>query len=208
MVDDYQWVMDGFEKGLRDYGVTVCAKRLSPGSLQEVYGEYRPDVMVVDLRYEQNRTAYGPLKELLSACPDAKVLFLSQFEDAAAAQRCLQLGALGFITKDCTAKELAKAIADVSAGKVYLTKPLRQKISDGIYQGHYDERDPFNNLSELELDVAMCLADNRKIEEIVDQLGYSKGWINKMVGQVREKLKAERGTDILKLAIKWGRVKI
>lgn len=205
MVDDHQWVMDGFEKGLTDYGVVVSHKSLSPDNLVQTYETVAPDVLVVDLRFGQNQSVLPYLKALLEVHADAKILLLSQFSDPKIVKKCLEIGVLGCVTKKVTTKELAKAISSVSAKEVYLSPDIAKELTNSLYS---KAGDPFGRLSDQERLVATYLANGDTVEEMMEKTGFSRRWVLKTAGDVRTKLKAERGTDILKLAIKWGYAKV
>lgn len=65
-------------------------------------------------------------KELLEKHPDLKIIALTNFEDTVFIKQIIKNGALGYLLKNTSQKELTEAIKSVIQGKRYLPK----KISD------------------------------------------------------------------------------
>ncbi len=68
-----------------------------------LYEQYRPDLMLLDIRMGEF-TGLDAAESILNSFPDAKILFLTTFEDDEYIARALKLGAKGYILKqnfDC-----------------------------------------------------------------------------------------------------------
>ena len=68
-----------------------------------LYGQYQPDLMLLDIRMGEF-TGLDAAENILNSFPKAKILFLTTFEDDEYIARALKLGAKGYILKqnfDC-----------------------------------------------------------------------------------------------------------
>lgn len=205
MIDDHQWVIDGFKPGLAEHGIDLLCAGNSPDKIKALYVESHPDVLVVDYRFGKNRSVLPDLKVFFEDHPRAKVLVLSQFSDVVAANEFLDTGVLGYMTKDCTAEDLAEGIISVYEGRVFLGPSISQLVAESKYK---PPGDPFRSLSRLEFNVAMGLAEGKTVDEIAVEAGVSKRWAMRTITEVRQVIGIHRGSDILKEAIRFGYIKI
>ncbi|EPT6110887.1 response regulator, partial [Escherichia coli] len=113
--------------------------------------------------------------------PDLKVLVLSMFNEPQIAQRMLEHGALGYITKDRNPEALLNAIHSVASGARYIDHELAQKIVFAQYQNNSA---PHVNLSLRERQIMIMLAHGESINSIADTLAIS----NKTVSTYKSRL--------------------
>jgi len=74
-------------------------------------------------------------QEILAALPKTKILVLSTYSDDGYIDRALLLGAAGYLSKDSSAHDLARAIRDVHQGKMFFgpgaPKPAQRRKPAG-----------------------------------------------------------------------------
>lgn len=86
-----------------------------------------PDCLVLDLHLP-DRSDVGLIADVRRLRPAMRILVLTMFRDRAVAEAALHAGADGFLPKDADACELGHALAEVLAGRPYLS-PLVPKSS-------------------------------------------------------------------------------
>src|SRR5947207_4031792 len=79
----------------------------------------RPDVVLMDLRMPRV-DGVEATRRLLARAPHAKVVVLTTYTDDESIVAALQAGAVGYLTKDSGAEEIARAIRTVHAGETLL----------------------------------------------------------------------------------------
>jgi two-component system invasion response regulator UvrY len=89
--------------------------------------QLRPDIMLVDINMDPIN-GFEVVKRVMENNPDTKIIGISVNNLAAYANRMIQLGAKGFITKGTTLDEMTHAILRVYEGERYVSKDVRGEI--------------------------------------------------------------------------------
>jgi two-component system invasion response regulator UvrY len=126
------------------------------------------DLVVLDLVLPDGNTI-DRLPALFARRPDLKVLMYSMSVEDVYAERAIQLGAKGFVSKAEDEAELLRAVRLVLRGKPYLSE--RQQVRELERASSRNFTDPFVQLSQRELSVMDHLLRGRTVGEIAALLG-------------------------------------
>ena len=86
----------------------------------------QPDVVLIGMRV-QGSTGPGTARQLANLAPQARILFLTLFDDPEYIKSAMDSGAHGYVLKQEPAAELLKAISRVMQGEIYLSPGLKLK---------------------------------------------------------------------------------
>jgi two-component system, NarL family, invasion response regulator UvrY len=86
--------------------------------------QLRPDVMLVDVNMNP-MNGFEVVKNVLEHNPQMKIIGISVNNQPAYANRMLQIGALGFVTKSSSLDEMSHAIMEVHNGNRYVSHDIR-----------------------------------------------------------------------------------
>ena len=156
-----------------------------------LYEQYRPDLMLLDIRMGEF-TGLDAAESILNSFPDAKILFLTTFEDDEYIARALKLGAKGYILKqnfDCI---LPSIDAVMNGQRVFgdnIINKLPSLYSSAPTLEKYD-------LSEREIQAITKIADGLSNREIADILFLSEGTVRNYISVILEKLNLRDRTQI------------
>lgn len=130
--------------------------------------------------------------------PDTRILIVSQNPENIYGKRYLQLGADGFISKTAPDEEMAKAVIKVLNGNRYVSEELSQSMLHTIING--TQANPFDQLSQREFQVMICLAKGYSMNEVCEmlQIQYSTAHTHKR--RAFEKLNIEDNKGLAQLA--------
>jgi two-component system invasion response regulator UvrY len=130
--------------------------------------------------------------------PDTKILIVSQNPENIYGKRYLQLGADGFISKIVPDDEMITAVTKVLNGYKYISEELSQSMLNTMVNGK--QANPFDQLSQREFQVAICLAKGYTMNDICDmlQVQYSTAHTHKR--RAFEKLNVEDNKGLADLA--------
>ncbi len=156
-----------------------------------LYEQYRPDLMLLDIRMGEF-TGLDAAESILNSFPDAKILFLTTFEDDEYIARALKLGAKGYILKqnfDC----ILPSIDAVMNGQRVFGDNIINKLPS-LYSAtpSFEKYD----LSEREIQVITKIADGLSNREIADILFLSEGTVRNYISVILEKLNLRDRTQI------------
>jgi two-component system invasion response regulator UvrY len=130
--------------------------------------------------------------------PQTKILIVSQNPEHIYGKRYLQLGADGFIGKTAPDDEMIKSVTKVLDGYKYISEELSQSMLRTI--NNDKTANPFDQLSQREFQVVICLAKGYTMNEVCDmlQVQYSTAHTHKR--RAFEKLNIEDIKDLSRLA--------
>lgn len=136
--------------------------------------------------------------------PDVRVLVLSARDAATFGERALRAGALGFIGKDAPLEALLTAIREVLAGRIHAPAALTERVLS-VVTGRRARLsdDPFDLLSDRELQVFEHLGSGRSSREIAQVLGLSVKTIATHRANIQAKLGGVSLAELVRRAVLW-----
>ena len=146
-------------------------------------------------------TGLDAAQSILKADPQARLIFLSQFDQDSLIKETYRLGAHAFVTKDCDPADLATAVRQAHAGKLYFLPQIAERLASMAVRG---DLSPQSQLDERDLAVFKLMAEGLTNAEIADRLNLSTKTISNISQSVKEKLGVHRPAYITKLAVKHG----
>jgi two-component system, NarL family, invasion response regulator UvrY len=201
LADDHPIVMTGFAMSLSEQGIDVIGQAKSPDEAVAMYKQEKPDVAVLDIRFGTELTGMDAAHQILKADPNAKIIFLSQFDQDSLIKETYRLGAHAFITKDCDPAELANAVRLAREGKLYFMPQIAARLASLAVRGDVS---PQSQLDERSLEIFKLMAEGLTNAEIAERLDLSTKTISNISQAVKEKLGVHRQAYITKLAVKHG----
>ncbi|WP_163559133.1 response regulator [Halomonas sp. NO4] len=162
----------------------------------------RPDVVLMDLRMP----GIGGLeatRKIVRGDPDVRVLALTGFMEDSFAQRLLEAGAGGFISKETQVSDMVDAVRSVFAGRRYISADIAQRL---VLARFDPDENPFDQLSHRELQVAMMIVNCQRVAEISDRLFLSPKTVNTYRYRIFEKLGVETDVELTHLGLRYGLV--
>jgi DNA-binding NarL/FixJ family response regulator len=201
LADDHPIVMTGFAMSLSEQGIEVIGQAKSPDEAVAMYRQEKPDVAVLDIRFGTELTGMDAAHQILKLDPNAKIIFLSQFDQDSLIKETYRLGAHAFITKDCDPAELANAVRLAHEGKLYFMPQIAARLASLAVRGDVS---PQSQLDERSLEIFKLMAEGLTNAEIAERLDLSTKTISNISQAVKEKLGVHRQAYITKLAVKHG----
>ena len=139
---------------------------------------------------------------MLRIAPDLKIVALTVYGAEPYPSRLLEAGAVGYVTKGCHESEILEAIRKVAAGERYLGADIaRQMALSGLEHG---PGNPFDRLSQREIQVMMLVTAGRKLQDISDTLCLSPKTVSTYRYRLYEKLGVSNDVELTRLAIRHG----
>jgi DNA-binding NarL/FixJ family response regulator len=106
----------------RAAGLEVCGTAADALTALSLIGQHQPDLLIMDI--SSNRSERLELIKTLKALhPRLRVLAMALQDNRLHAERALQAGAAGYITKQEATVAILSAVRCVLAGQRYLTQP-------------------------------------------------------------------------------------
>lgn len=155
------------------------------------------DLVILDL----NLPGLGGLellRRVLLDDPALRVLVLTMHAEPLYAQRALDIGARGYVSKNVAPEEMLVAVRRVASGGRYVEAEIAQDLALSA-GGHRMQQ-----LSERDLEIMRLLADGRSLQQIADALGIAYKTAANLCTQIKGKLGVGRTADLVRLATQLG----
>jgi DNA-binding NarL/FixJ family response regulator len=133
--------------------------------------------------------------------PDLPILVLSVHAEHDHAVRALKLGAAGFLQKDCSPEELAKAIRLVAGGRRYVSAALAELLA--VVVGGSDQA-VHQALSARELRVLGMAASGKSVKQIAAELSLSPKTVSTFRSRILKKLGVRTNAEAIRYALLHG----
>lgn len=129
---------------------------------------------------------------------------LSATEDITSIALALRKGAFGFIPKSHNKRQLLAALAQITAGEVYMPEQIREQI-EHMDPKQFDELEgELNTLSRRQLEVLLCIRQGMSNKKIAGTLYLSPSTVKYHLTSLFELLDASNRTECIGKAISLG----
>ncbi len=201
LVDDHDIVRTGLRMVLEKERDLEVVGEMPDGetALREVR-KLKPDVVLLDLSLP-GVSGVEVARKLRQSMPDLAIIALTSMKKVSFPKMLLDLGALGYLTKDNPAEEVIDAIRRVSVGKRYICQEIAQKITEDLMSG---KQSPFDELSARELEVLLMNLKGMKPTAIAEELNLSPKTVSTYRHRIFEKLGVETDVELMRLAMEHG----
>ena len=141
------------------------------------------------------------LKEFQRQKVDVPVIVLSMLEDKTVIESCWNLGARGFMHKDCDTEELQKAIETVLNGNRFVSNYAKELLSTSTK--NFSSKDiQIDSISGREMDVLRLLCDGYSSQEISDKLFLSRRTVETHKNNLMKKFDVNSAVKVVSIVLK------
>jgi two-component system invasion response regulator UvrY len=200
IVDDHALVRMGIRRLLEDMpDVFVVADAESGEAALTLVKQHNPDVVLLDMKMP-GIDGWEVTRRLKKSNPNVKVIAVTAMTTDPLPTRILQLGAMGYLTKESGAEEMGAAIRKVAKGEKYLSAEIAQKMA--INSLDDTQECPFDKLSEREMQVMLMITSGMDVPDIAGRLFLSPKTINGYRYRIFEKLGIKNDVELTYLALR------
>jgi len=203
LVDDHAVVREGYRRLLERGGnIEVIGEADAADVALERFLELSPQVVVMDIALP-GVSGVEVMRRMLVAKPATRVLMFSMYEDAIFANRALQTGASGYVTKASAPNVLVEAVLTVARGKPYLSAEIAQALAQ---RNAIAASAPADALSAREFEVLRLVVQGLSIGDIAKTLGLMPKTVSNHQSAIKQKLGAESAVQLVRIASRLGLV--
>lgn len=201
LVDDHELVRTGFRLILQQQpDICVAGEAASAEEGLRLIRALSPDIALVDVHLP-GMSGIELTERVCRVKSSTRVIIVTVMDDASFPKRLLDAGALGYLTKGCSAEELVTAVRQVSNGRRYLAPVVAQQLALATLDGRAS---PFDMLSSRELEVAMMLVRGKALTVIGEQLSLSPKTVSTYKQRLMEKLRVDHVLGLAHLMTAHG----
>ncbi|HET7090278.1 MAG TPA: response regulator transcription factor [Anaerolineae bacterium] len=198
LVDDHTMVRRGLATFLKVFDDLELASEAASGEAAiQLCAQVLPDVVLMDMVMPDMDGATAT-RAIRGQFPMVQVIALTSFKEEGLIQSALQAGAIGYLLKDVSADELARAIRAAHAGRATLSPEAAQALVHAATQPPA----PGHDLTERERAVLALMVEGLNNTEIAERLVVSPSTIKSHVSNILSKLGVTSRTEAVALAVR------
>ncbi|MGG1947876.1 response regulator transcription factor [Trinickia sp. NRRL B-1857] len=199
LADDHTLVRDGLRHILEGTsGFEVVGEAYDGPTTISLVRNTPADVLVLDLSMP-GRNGIELVKQIKEELPALRVLVLTMHAEQQYAVRAFKAGASGYLTKESASKELVSALTKISAGGVYVSLSMAERLAQSLNEP--TDMLPHQRLSDREFDVFRRIASGQTISEIANQLCVSAKTVSTYKTRILEKMQMPHEAALVRYAI-------
>lgn len=158
-------------------------------------GMLKPDVILMDLMMP-GMDGVAATAAIKKQHPAIQIIALTSFQEDELVQNALRAGAVGYLMKNVTARELAAAIRAARDGKITLSPEAAQALVRASQQTQHSEA-----LTEREREVLKLMVESLNNAEIAERLVVSLSTVKYHISNILMKLGVDNRVAAVTTAI-------
>lgn len=193
LVDDHALFREGLVSLINPQtDLKVVAQASSATEAIRMAKEHKPDLILMDISLPDG-TGIDAARAILTDEPDAKIMFLTVYEDDEQLFAAMRAGAVGYAFKSMRATELLRSIRGIARGEAAISRPIARRILQefsraAVAQPAASPAEPAADLTSRELEIVRELAQGASNREIANKLVISENTVKNHVRNVLAKL--------------------
>lgn len=161
------------------------------------------DMVLLDLKLHDT-VGVDALIKLRKTVPDTTIVVLSGEQDPDVIHRCIECGAMGFITKTATHDELLNAIRLIVAGGVYLPRNVMMSSLHSRPTATRSDVALLASLSDRQREVLAYLLQGKPNKTISNNMDISQNTVKAHLSAIFRTLGARNRTEAVYFAARAG----
>lgn len=201
--DDHGLIIEGLRSLLtKDFEIVGVAS--NGRELVAETERLKPDAVLVDVSMPV-LNGMEAARQIKSATPDIKLLFVTQKADREYVQAAFRIGASGYILKQSAASELVPALREILSGHYYVAPSLRKNISGALTLPERNPAELFGApLTTRQREVLQLVAEGKSNKEIAAVLNVSIKTVDYHKARIMDELGLRTTAELTRYAIEHG----
>ncbi len=211
LADDHPLIREGLKASLLDQGFSIVAEAEDGKSAVNLTLEHRPDVVVMDIGLPE-LDGLEAIRRIVRARPQSRVMVLTAHDDEQMRKAASDAGAMAYVCKNASTKEISDAVRALARGEVMLPRPDKNdRYANRVaqldsYFGSNQPDDPI--LTKREQEVLQLFANGKSTVEVARSLTISQKTVKNHLTPIYQKLNVRDRTEAVLLAVRMGIIKL
>ncbi|MCU6434891.1 response regulator transcription factor [Undibacterium sp. Jales W-56] len=198
--DDHEIIRAGFKQIFSGFDdMQIVAEASNGREALDIARKNMCDVVLLDIGMP-DQSGVDILRSIKQGQPDLPVLIVTGYPAQQYAINLFRMGANGYLNKECSSDELAKAIRTAAAGRRYVSVEVGEILAQGFDHDALVAR--HTELSDREFQVFLRLAKGESVSDIAHILSLSVKTISTYRSRVMEKMHLQSNSDLTYYALK------
>ena len=170
LVDDHKLIRESWSFILNsDPRFMVIGETSNAEDAVTIAKEKNPQIVLMDINMTPVN-GFEATRLVRKYSPGSKIIGISMHSMPAYARRMLQMGAMGYVTKNSSKEELLTSIMEVNDGRKYVCDEVKNTLAQQELVDDGAGQPDMNVLSRREIDIVKLIKEGMSSKEIAIQL--------------------------------------
>ena len=198
IVDDHELVRDGIRARLEsEPGLEIIGEAENGRQAVSLVEQLQPDLVMLDINMPE-MNGLDAVEEIRDRDLPCNILMLSLYDNSEYVRRAIDLGTNGYLLKDVSQSEMAKAIKIAAKGGFYVSESLSDSLAD-----EDQAKDPYN-LTDREREILAAIAAGKLNKQIAGELDISVRTVESHRSAIRQKTGGGNAAGLTRIAAELG----
>jgi len=181
-----------------DPRVEIVATGSSAGDAEKIAAETTPEILIIDLSMPGD--VYGAIRLISHRQRGTRIIVFTAYANIDFALKAFDAGARGYVLKGRPVDDLYDAIAAVSAGNIFVSPGLAEKLLEEFPAARSKDYRPHTRLSHRETQIVESLLEGKTNRQIAIDLNLSEKTIKHYMTNLMTKLKVKNRLEVVRVA--------
>jgi two-component system, NarL family, response regulator NreC len=204
IADDHGVVRHGLRALLeKSPKVSVVGEAADGREAVRLASEANPDIIVMDIAMPL-LNGIDATTQIMSRCPDVKVIILSMYSDESYVLRALSAGAKGYLLKDSAESDILPAVESVAQGRPFFSPAITRTLLEEYLESRKKSKleDSYDLLTDREKEVLQLIAEGKTNKEVATILELSPYTVETHRQNLMQKLNLHNTAEIVLYAVR------
>jgi len=205
LADDHKIVLEGLHTLIeKQQDMKIVGEAENGQVAVKLVSKHSPDVIIMDISMP-DLNGIDAIRKITAESRNTKVVVLSIHDDKRYVMEAFKAGALGYLLKSSSSRELIYAIQTVISNKIYIDPSIANIMLEGVVCA-LSNNVSLNSfmLTNRECEVLKLIAEGKTTKEIALILYVSKSTIEAHRKKIMDKLDIYSVAGLTKFAIREG----
>lgn len=200
IVDDHPMVIEGLRSLINHLnGMEVSGSAENGSNAMFFLREKGADIVLLDINLP-DISGVELCKKIKKEFPEIKILGISTFSERSYISRMIENGASGYLIKNASASEIAKAIGTVMDGKLYMNLDMEHLLKPSSIHG----AGSMPELTKREKEILNLIAEGLTNNKIAEKLFISQSTVDTHRKNMLTKLDVNNTAALIRVAVEKG----
>ena len=205
IADDYPVMREGLSRLVaEEFGFAVSGTAATARELRSLITRQPPHVLVMDLML-RDADGLALIKDIATLAPTLRIVVFSDHPEDVYAERCLRVGAHGYVMKRDPVATLFRAIRDTAAGGIAVSPRVSSEVLGRLMGRTARPVATVGTLTDRELQVFRLVGRALSTRTIAEKLGVSVKTVEAHRENIKGKLGVDTHTALVARAAQWLR---
>ena len=204
LADDHRMLREGLRRSMTEAGFDVVGEAGDGVEAIARADDLQPDVILMDVTMP-NCDGVEACRRVIESGSDTRVVMLTMHADKEVLANAIRAGAIGYLTKDSSTRDIADAVRMAVEGDTVLSPQLARTMLEEVRKlDAPGTQEAERVISDREVEVLQLIADGCSTPEVAAQLYISQKTVKNHLASIYQKLDARDRTQAVLAAVRMG----